>query len=736
MGPRLGTGLLLACTACVQSPGGLPGLTPVDLDVQPRLEGSLDFGTVLAGDSATASVMLRNEGLDEAVFRIGAATPSLEGEVQLRPFEASGALVPGQPVELVFELSTADQTPEGESSGFVEILLESLSGRALEVLEVDWGYRVSRSGLVIEPNPLVLGPIAFGATVEGTLSIRNASPVVQDVYSLDREGGQARFSLSAGQFGGLPEVDGRGVWARLQPGTSTELPFRYTAPLEGSESKEEAIWRIGFCPDSSCQELVRLEGIGANLGPDLVVTPSSNVFFPRVPLGQGVERTVIFLNRGSAPVTVTSFQVTESPEVFLLGTSFPIELGPGENLQLPLFFEPQAERSYSGSLRIESDDPEKPLIELTLFGTGIDLPPCGFSVSPPSIEFPRTPTLDEVIEVVTVRNTESVNCLLFDVVIEEFEGVPPGTFTLPDAPIPSTIIEPGGAFEISVSFRPREVGDFEGLLRMRINNEDRPSIVVPIEGTGGEGLGIQCSSDVSVTVGTDVRLGVFENGSSEIVSRRWRIVDGPPGGANADDIFDPEPPTTAAIVFKPKIIGTYELEATVVDAEGRERSCQVEVDVRPREFQVTLTWDGAGDLDLHVMRDRGTAWFDTTEDCFFQNRTPSWALPGLDSDEDVANGPENIRVDQPVVGETYRVGVHNFKNGAGRTARVQVYCGNQSTPDLDIDSRRLSGAASGTCTSSSDFWRVAEVDFTAPGQCSIRTVDDYITGRQACIPGF
>ncbi|MEM6862550.1 MAG: hypothetical protein AAF627_17585, partial [Myxococcota bacterium] len=122
MGPRLGTGLLLACTACVQSPGGLPGLTPVDLDVQPRLEGSLDFGTVLAGDSATASVMLRNEGLDEAVFRIGAATPSLEGEVQLRPFEASGALVPGQPVELVFELSTADQTPEGESSGFVEIL--------------------------------------------------------------------------------------------------------------------------------------------------------------------------------------------------------------------------------------------------------------------------------------------------------------------------------------------------------------------------------------------------------------------------------------------------------------------------------------------------------------------------------------------------------------------------------------------------------------------------------------
>jgi len=736
VGRRAWLGLLGLVGGCTQAPGGLGGLSPVELDVQPVLEGSLDFGTVIAGETAERTVSLVNEGSNQAVYRLSTPMPSLGAGVELVPVTPSGPLDPGAPVELGFRLQIGPEAQEQSLSGTVPVLVESLSGQPLQALDIDWGYRVSRTGLAIEPNPLVLGPVAFGATIEGVLRVRNASPRVQDVYSLDRDDGQARFSLGAGDFGGLPAVDERGVWARLQPGESIELDFSYTAPSEGAQSKEEAIWRIGFCDEPSCQELARLEGIGANIGPDLFVAPEDSLRFPRVPLGQSVGFEFVFLNRGSEPVRVTSAEIEDAPEAFQLEGDFPLVLAPDESERRELRFAPQEERSYAALLRIESDDPEKPSIQVDLSGIGVDLPPCRYSVVPGALEFPRLPTLEEEIQEVTVRNIGDTNCLLFDITIEEDEEVPPGTYTLPDAPISSVVLEPGGTVIFRIAFRPREVGRFGGDFRMQVNSAERPNIVVPLDGTGGEGLGIQCSSDTSVSVGENVRLGVFENASAEIVARRWRIVSAPPGGANADDIFDPDPPTTAAVLFTPKIVGAYTLEVEVDDAEGRSRSCQIEVEVRPREFQVTLTWDGTGDLDLHVLRDTGVPWFDDIDDCYFQNPSPQWASPGLDNDEDVANGPENVRIDTPVVGETYRIAVHNFENGAGRRARVQVYCGNQATPDLDRRSRALTGAASGACTSSSDFWRLADVTFTGPGQCDIDVVDDYITGSEACTLGF
>jgi hypothetical protein len=738
MRPRtpLGAALWLFAGGCSQAPEGLGGLSPVELDVAPVLDGSLDFGTVLAGETASRQVTLRNEGDSQVGFRLMAPNPRMEDGLELRAVTPSGVLDPWVSVELDFRLEVPAEAQERSRSGTLPVLVESLSGTPLQTLEIGWSYRISRSGLAIEPNPLVLGPVAFGATIEGTLTVRNASPRAQDVYSLDRAGGEARFSLAAGDFQGLPPVDEQGVWTRLQPREATELAFSYTAPPEGAGSKEEAIWRIGFCDDPSCQELARLEGIGANIGPDLFVSPEDSLTFPRVPLGRSAPVTFVLSNRGSEPVRITSVEIEEAPEAFVFEGDYPLVLGPGESERRDLRFEPQEERSYSALLNIESDDPEKPLIQVLLKGIGVDLPPCQYSVDPQAIDFPRLPSLEEEIERVTVRNIGMNSCLLFDVRLEEAEGVPAGTYTLPDAPIPSVVLPPSGTTIIRVSFRPRDMGDFEATLRMQINSEERPNIVIPIEGTGGEGLGIQCSSDLALPVGENARLGVFENATAEVVARRWRIVSAPPGGENADDIFDPDPPATAVILFKPKIVGTYVLEAQVDDAEGRSRSCEVEVEVRPREFQITLTWDGSGDLDLHVLRDNGSTWFDGTDDCFFQNKNPAWASPGLDNDEAVADGPENIRIDQPVVGQSYRVAVHNFENGAGRQARVQVYCGNQSTPDLDRRSRPLAGAASGTCTSNSDFWRLADITFTGPGQCDIDLVDDYITGRQACTPGF
>jgi len=84
-------------------------------------------------------------------------------------------------------------------------------------------------------------------------------------------------------------------------------------------------------------------------------------------------------------------------------------------------------------------------------------------------------------------------------------------------------------------------------------------------------------------------------------------------------------------------------------------------------FTVTLTWDGPGDVDLHVVEPSGGSHV------YYASRL---GIDGsLDKDNIVANGPEHYystcdsSVLQPGI---YSIGLNNFHGATGRTATVQV----------------------------------------------------------------
>lgn len=83
-------------------------------------------------------------------------------------------------------------------------------------------------------------------------------------------------------------------------------------------------------------------------------------------------------------------------------------------------------------------------------------------------------------------------------------------------------------------------------------------------------------------------------------------------------------------------------------------------------FTVTLTWNGAGDVDLHTFEPNGTH-------VFYASRQGTSGF--LDVDNTVANGPEHYfatcNQDRLQTG-TYRVGINNFQGATGRTATVQL----------------------------------------------------------------
>ena len=188
---------------------------------------------------------------------------------------------------------------------------------------------------------------------------------------------------------------------------------------------------------------------------------------------------------------------------------------------------------------------------------------------------------------------------------------------------------------------------------------------------------------------------------------KWDVVQPQPGGG----IFLPgsNHPTPNFVV---NAAGLYSFSLDVRDSNGS-WSCEpagYDVIVIPDEaIHVELVWttasdldpndtgEGAGtDLDLHFAHPFATGpdidgdgapdpWFDKKFDCFWFNKAPNWGTfnpdvdddPGLDLDDTDGWGPENLNLNQPEDGQTYRIAVH-FWDAYGfgpveATVRVFIY---------------------------------------------------------------
>ncbi|GAB4326860.1 MAG: hypothetical protein Kow0037_00040 [Calditrichia bacterium] len=118
---------------------------------------------------------------------------------------------------------------------------------------------------------------------------------------------------------------------------------------------------------------------------------------------------------------------------------------------------------------------------------------------------------------------------------------------------------------------------------------------------------------------------------------------------------------------------TNTITFTVLDTlTGRTASFQQTVQFTGEfpALRASLSWDGYGDLDLHMMAP------DSSE-CYYLN--PNIGGMVLDVDNTSGFGPENISVIAPQTGQ-YTVSVVNFGQVTGLTATVNIYRWN---PNLD-----------------------------------------------------
>ncbi|MBI5485846.1 MAG: hypothetical protein HY905_00790 [Deltaproteobacteria bacterium] len=235
-----------------------------------------------------------------------------------------------------------------------------------------------------------------------------------------------------------------------------------------------------------------------------------------------------------------------------------------------------------------------------------------------------------------------------------------------------------------------------------------------------------------------------------IVGYHWELSTLPEGSA-ADP---PSPVDGATTSFFPDIAGRFGITLTVQDDDGNRGSCTFEVVAVPSEgLRVEMYWNppdrscstpdypvgcDATDVDLHLLHPAATSWISGL-DCYYANCNASygavleWDAPGaednprLDLDDVEGHGPENINIDDPVVGSEYLVGVHYYDEAGWGPSQVyvRIYCAStsgvcESGPPVDFGPVTLVNGGLGGMEAS-DFWRVAAVTWNGV-TCSVRSL--------------
>ncbi len=226
--------------------------------------------------------------------------------------------------------------------------------------------------------------------------------------------------------------------------------------------------------------------------------------------------------------------------------------------------------------------------------------------------------------------------------------------------------------------------------------------------------------------------------------------------------------TGPVVTFTPTLSGDYTFTMTVTAPDGTVYTCVFIVHVRGPGFRVELCWDttGSADIDLHVHRSGTTTpWFTESggssgainaDDCYYINcrasdftpcplppafcggwgaGAPDWGYantalaecsgtpdgatwatigschnPRLDIDNIATAGiPENINVDDPADGDTFRTMVHHYGGSVTTHPMVNFYCGGTLMATYGAAPDLVGGFTGGGGYANGPMWRVADV---------------------------
>ncbi len=328
----------------------------------------------------------------------------------------------------------------------------------------------------VEPTGAPYAIIIQNATING-VGIQNGD----EIGVFDGE-----LCVGAGVFTGtypLPVTAWRGDPAYELPGYTIGHPILYYIWDASAEQEVEAVAEylngngdgtFGYGPFA---EVNLTTGAPPQI-PDINVTPAQ-LAFGDVTIGNTPNRTLTISNTGNADLTVTSAVVTGAG--FTAPAFNNVTITPGNNATLTVTFAPTAVQNYTGTVTINSNDPDEGVVTVPLSGNGVEQEHPDIDVTPMELDFGT----------VIIGNTSDLDLIIanvgdLDLTVTSATVVGAG-FTAPA--FNNVVISPGDDATLTITFTPTEELDYNGSVTINSDDPDEPVVTVTLIGTGREPQG-------------------------------------------------------------------------------------------------------------------------------------------------------------------------------------------------------------------------------------------------------
>ena len=415
------------------------------------------------------------------------------------------------------------------------------------------------------------------------------------------------------------------------------------------------------------------------LEPVLVVAPDS-LDFSEVVVNYSAEERIEIINSGKATLRIESIAWVDGAVTQLTKDLDAADVERDDRAVLYVSCLPTTYDTYADTIRLTSNDPDHPELDIPITCTGVHAPTPDINLDPSSVDFGAVEVGQAATAYVSLENAGDGELYIASTLQSGS-----GAFSLYDDPEGETYLAASDETLI-ITYTPTvATGDY-GVLSIVSNDPDETTVDLLMFGNCEEG---DCEYEYPVAIiegaeqSEPLETFVLDGSSSydprgEELEFNWNLTRWPTGSgghiSSAVDDF------TELYV---DLAGEYQVQLVVVNEAGvASAPAKHNVNVLPSDkIHVEMFWDsGNSDLDLHLAQE-GTPIFLEPSDCNYCNVNPDWGVegvgsdnPSLDLDDVTGYGPENINLEAPTEGN-YDMHVHYFRdNGAGAVvATVRVY---------------------------------------------------------------
>ena len=405
---------------------------------------AVNFGTIEAGQTGQRTITIENTGT--APLEI----TNIEGDVSGLTFDATMFTVePGgsRTVTITFPSSTA-----GTFLGNITISSND-PDRGTQTLSVSVIVQPPPApAIAVQQTPVNFGTIEAGQTGEQTITIENTGTADLAITNIEGEGDVAGLRFDTTMF-------------TVAPGGSRTVTVTFPSSTAGTFSGNITI--SSNDPKNGTSTL-SVSVIVQPLPVPVIAVQQTAIDFGTVEVAQTVQKTFTVENTGTAPLEITGIESDVSGLTF---TPSMFTLEPDGSQTVTVTFPSSTVGTFSGSITISSNDPDRATRTLSVSVIVQPLPVPAIAVQESAIDFGSVEVAKTVQQMITITNMGTapleITGIESDVSGLTFE---PSTFTL----------EPEGSQTVAVTFPSSMVGEFSGLINILSNDPDRAKHTVSV----------------------------------------------------------------------------------------------------------------------------------------------------------------------------------------------------------------------------------------------------------------